>query len=60
MSLFKIRFPRKELSVYDELVDFCNITGLSKTMAVERALSLLISEHYKREAIIMKAIDEQK
>lgn len=29
-------------------------------MAVERALSLLISEHYKKEAIIKKAIEDQK
>lgn len=47
-------------NIYDELTAYCNITDMSKAMAVERALSLLISEHYKREAIIKKAIEDQK
>ena len=33
---------RMEESVYDKLVEFCNVSGQSKTLAVERAILLYI------------------
>ena len=39
---------RMEKSVYDRLVEFCEVSGQSKTLAVERAVILYI-EHNTKE-----------
>ena len=39
---------RMEKSVYDRLVEFCKVSGQSKTLAVERAILLYIEQNTAR------------
>jgi len=36
---------RMEKSIYDKLVEFCEVSGQSKTLAVERAILLYIKQN---------------
>ena len=40
---------RMEKSVYDKLVDFCAVSGQSKTVAVERAVLSYIEQNKPNE-----------
>ncbi len=39
---------RMEKSIYDKLVEFCEVSGQSKTLAVERAVLLYINQNRPR------------
>lgn len=40
---------RMEKSVYDKLVEFCEVSGQSKTLAVERAILLYIEQNKEKK-----------
>lgn len=40
---------RMEKAVYDKLVEFCEVSGQSKTLAVERAILLYIEQNKAKQ-----------
>ena len=46
---------RLSTSVVERLNQFCEDSGQSKTVAIERAITAYIDEYEKREAIVKKA-----
>lgn len=43
---------RMEKSIYERLNQFCEDSGQSKTVAVERALEMYIDDYYEKMSII--------
>ena len=49
-----------EESIYIRLTDFCADSGMSKTGAVERALTVFMNEYYKRQEKIDSIFPNEK
>ena len=45
---------RIEQNIFDRLNQFCNDSGQSKTVAIERALQMYMDDYDKKQTIIKK------
>ena len=48
----KVNYPlslRIEKNVYDRLTQYCEDSGQTKTLAIERALMVYIDEYYRQQ-----------
>ena len=45
---------RLSTTVYERLEKFCEESGQSKTVAVERAITMYIDDYYEKQAFISK------
>lgn len=50
---------RLEASVYEALEQFCDESGQTKTIAVERALAAYIGDYNKKQALLKSIEDAQ-
>lgn len=46
---------RLEQNIFEQLKQFCDDSGQSKTVAIERALAMYMADYYKKQQIIEDA-----
>ena len=49
---------RMDAEVYKKLNEYCKETGLSKTVAIERAIMLSIEQYDKQKSLLNEICDE--
>ncbi len=51
---------KMDINIYHQLEDFCKESGLSKTSAIERALTLYMQEYREERKVIEKHNSRKK